>query len=112
MIAGFIIEDGVRQMLIQAVGPELANSGISNVLADPILTVINTTDPANLVELMVNHNWEDSQGQLVSDLWGGSPPLTAGSLSSAALLTLNPGNYTAKVEGKNGTTRVAIVEGV
>ena len=68
MIGGFIIEDGARQVLIQAVGPELVNDGISNALADPVLTVTNTTDPGNPMELMVNDNWEDSQGQLVSDL--------------------------------------------
>ena len=109
-IVGFIIEDDSREVLIQALGPELVSRGISNALADPILTVTNTTDPANPVELMVNDNWEDSQGQMVSDLWGGSPPLSAGSLSSAVVLTLDPGNYTAKIEGKNGTTGVAIVE--
>ena len=30
-------------VLIQAVGPELANAGIANALADPVLTVTNTT---------------------------------------------------------------------
>ena len=117
MIGGFIIEDGARQVLIQAKGPELVKYGISNVLADPVLTVIQTSegDPPRTVldppiELMVNDNWEDSQGQLISDLWGGSPPLTAGSLSSAVVLTLGPGEYTAKVEGKNGTAGVALVE--
>ena len=110
MIGGFIIEGGSRQVLIQALGPELADAGIANALADPVLRVIDTSDPANVRELMFNDNWEDSQGQLVSDLWAGSPNLTAGSLSSAAVLTLEPGNYTAIVEGKNGTAGVAIVE--
>ena len=117
MIGGFIIEDGPRQVLIQALGPELANRGISNVLADPVLTVIQTSegnpprtplDPP--IEIMVNDNWEDSQGQLVSDLWKGSPPLAEDSPSSAAVLTLEPGEYTAKVEGKDGMAGVAIVE--
>ncbi len=97
-------------MLIQALGPELANRGVSNALADPVLTIINTTEPGNPVELMVNDNWEDNQKQLVTDLWEGSPNLTPGSLSSAAVLTLEPGNYTAKVEGKDGTTGIALVE--
>ncbi len=116
-IVGFIIEGDARQVLIQALGPELANRGIANALVDPVLTVIQThegepprTPLASPVDLMVNHNWEDSQGQLVSDLWGGSPPLTTGSLSSAVVLTLEPGGYTAKVEGKNETPGVALVE--
>ena len=118
MIGGFIIEDGAQEVLIQALGPELANKGISNALADTVLTVIQTAegdgaartpiDPP--IEITVNDNWEDRQGQMVSDLWGGSPPLTAGSLSSAVVLTLDPGGYTAKVEGKDGTTGVASVE--
>ena len=59
---------------------------------------------------MVNDNWEDSQGQLVSDLGGGNSNLAAGSLSSAVVLTLDPGNYTARVEGKDGGSGVALVE--
>ena len=66
MIGGLIIHDGPRRVLIQARGQELANDGISNALADPVLTVIRQSDG---MELMVNDNWEDSQGQLVSDLW-------------------------------------------
>ena len=111
MFGGFIIREGSKQVLIQAVGPELVvDGGISNALVDPVLTVIDTTDPGNPMELMVNDNWEDSQGQLISDLWGGSPNLGAGSLSAAAVLTLEPGNYTAKVEGKDGTAGVAMVQ--
>ena len=96
-----------RRVLVQARGPELANDGISNALADPVLTVIRQSDG---MELMVNDDWEDSQGQLVTDLWGGSPNLAAGSLSSAVVLTLDPGRYTARVDGKNGSGGVAMVE--
>ncbi len=106
MIGGFIIRDGPKMVLVQAQGPELANAGIANALADPVLTV---TTPDGTV-LMENDNWEDSQGQEVTDAWGGNPPLTAGSASPAAILTLDPGSYTAKVEGKDGTTGVALVE--
>ena len=110
MIGGFIIRGGPRQVAIHALGPELTNRGLSNVLADPVLRVIDTTDPGNPVELMVNDDWEDSQGQLLADLWGPGLSFTAGSKSSAAVLTLEPGNYTAIVEGKNGTSGIALVE--
>ncbi len=110
MIGGFIIRNGPKRVLVQAQGPELADRGIANALADPVLTVTKTTDPDNPIEVVVNDNWEDTQGQLVSDFWGGSSPLTVGSLSAAAVLTLDPGNYTAKVEGKDGATGVALVE--
>ncbi|MBC9889348.1 MAG: hypothetical protein F7B06_05750 [Opitutae bacterium] len=109
-IGGIIIGEGSRQVAIHARGPELAKLGVSNALADPVLTIINTTEPGNPVELVVNDNWEDDQRQLISDIWGAALPFTAGSLSSAAVLTLEPGNYTAKVEGKDGTTGIALVE--
>ena len=99
MIGGFIVQGGTRQVLIQAVGPELADRGISNALADPVLTVIQTSEgePPRTklnppIELMVNDNWEDSQRQLVFVLWGGNPTLTEGSLSAAAVLALEPGS--------------------
>ncbi len=106
MIGGFIIGEGLQQVLVEAIGPELADRGVAGALEDPVLTVT----AADGTVLMVNDNWEDSQGQLVRDLWGGSPNVNAGSASSAAVLTLEPGNYTAKVEGKDGTTGVALVE--
>ena len=110
MIGGFIIRDGSRRVVIHALGPELTSRGVSNALADPVLRIINTSDPANVRELMRNDNWEDTQGQLISDLWGTALPFTAGSQGSAAVLTLQPGNYTAIVEGKNGTSGIALVE--
>ena len=109
MIGGFILQGGAQQVLIQAKGPELANDGIGNALADPVLTLL---DSAGAV-LRTNDDWEDSQGQLVTDLWGGNPNLAAGSASSAIVMDLESDantSYTAKVEGKNGTTGVALVE--
>ena len=106
MIGGFIIGEGLQQVLVEAIGPELADRGVAGALADPVLTIT----AADGTVLMINDNWEDSQGQLVRHLWGGSPNVAAGSASSAAVLTLEPGNYTAKVQGKDGTTGVALVE--
>ncbi len=106
MIGGFIIGEGLQKVLIQAVGPELANRGVFDAMANPVLTVTASDGTV----LMMNDNWEELQGQLVRDLWKGSPNLMDGSASSAAVLTLKPGNYTAKVEGKDGTTGVALVE--
>ena len=106
MIGGFIIRGGPKMVLVQARGPELVNDGVPNTLADPVLRILDVDG----MELMMNDDWEDSQGQDVTDAWGGNPNLTAGSASSAAILELQPGNYTAIVEGKNGTTGIALVE--
>ena len=110
MIGGFIVRDAPRRVAIHALGPELANRGVSNALADPVLRVIDTTDPDNHTELMFNDDWNDSQGQILLDIWGSALPFATGSKGSAAVLTLEPGSYTAIVEGKNGTSGVALVE--
>jgi len=110
LIGGFVIGIDTQEVLIQARGPELTALGVSGALADPVLTVTDISDPQNPVEIDTNDNWEDTQGQLITDLWGGSPPMDAGSLSAALVVTLDPGNYTAKIEGKDATTGVAIIE--
>lgn len=111
MIGGFILQGGGQQVLIQARGPELANPpfSLSNALADPVLTLLDSTGAV----LMTNDDWEDSQGDLVNELWGGTAPLTPGGTSSAIVISLESDantSYTAKVEGKGGTTGVALVE--
>ena len=106
LIGGFVIGTDRQQVYISATGPELGNSGVTGFLVDPVLTVTNI---ATGVET-VNDNWEDTQAQLIKDLWGGAPPLAAGSLSAALVMTLDPGSYTAKITGAGDTTGVAIVE--
>ena len=109
MIGGFIITDSPKTVLVQARGTELANddSSLTDLLADPVLSIISNDTGE---ELMANDNWEDSQGQDITEAWNGSPNLMAGSLSAAAIITLDPGNYTAIVRGKNATTGLAQVE--
>ncbi|MDB2499526.1 hypothetical protein N9X40_01585 [bacterium] len=109
LIGGFVVGNATQEVLIQAVGPELANSGVAGPLLDPLLTVTNTTGGVNTV-IMTNDNWQDSQGQLITDLWGGAPPLADQSLSAAAVVTLEPGTYTATISGVGDTTGVALIE--
>jgi hypothetical protein len=71
-----------------------------------VLTILDSSGE----ELETNDNWDDTQGTLISDLWNGSPPFTAGSLSSAIVITLEPGSYTAIISGKDNSTGVALVE--
>ena len=106
LIGGFVIGTDTQQVYISATGPELANSGITGFLVDPVLTITNITTG----EETVNDNWEDTQGQLITDLWGGAPPLAAGSLSAGIVMTLNTGSYTAKISGAGDTTGTAIIE--
>jgi hypothetical protein len=104
LIGGFVIGTDRQQVYISATGPEL--SSIAGFLVDPVLTVTNITTG----EETVNDNWEDTQAQLITDLWAGAPPLAAGSLSAALVMTLDTGSYTAKISGVGDTTGTAIIE--
>jgi hypothetical protein len=106
LIGGFVVGTDRQQVYISATGPELGNSGVTGFLVDPVLTVTNIATG----EETVNDNWEDTQAQLITDLWGGAPPLGAGSLSAALVMTLDTGSYTAKISGAGDTTGIAIIE--
>jgi hypothetical protein len=106
LIAGFVVSgDTSKTLLIRAVGPTLAQYGVSGVLANPKLQLYNGST-------LLQEN----------DDWGGTPALSsafttvnefalpANSKDSAMLITLPPGIYTAQVSGVGATTGVALLE--
>jgi hypothetical protein len=57
MIGGFIVEgNGPKRVIIRAIGPELAQHGVPNPLADPVLDLHNNTG----VLIGSNDNWMDA----------------------------------------------------
>ena len=103
MIGGFIITGtDSKQVVIRGLGPTLTQFGVSGVLADPFLTLFD----GNGNVLYNNDNWKDTQ-QAAIQATGLAPP---NDLESAILRALPPGNYTAVLSGKNGTTGVGLVE--
>jgi hypothetical protein len=82
----------------------LAQSGVPNVLADPVLELHGPGSFATIT----NDNWRDDPAQEALILATGIPP--ANNLESAIDTTLNPGAYTAVVRGKNNTSGVALIE--
>src|SRR5207248_11080755 len=76
--------------------------GVATPLADPTLSLRD----ANGNVIANNDNWKDSQQADIAAT--GKAPLN--DHESAILALLGPGNYTAIVAGKNGTTGVALVE--
>ena len=108
LIGGFVIGKNSQQVLIQAIGNELTADGVVGALADPVLEIFN----ADEVSLGTNDDWEDDAeaATIIRDLWGGALPFDEGSTSSAVIITLNQGTYTAVISGKGGSTGVALVE--
>lgn len=103
MIGGIImIGSAPTKVLLRAIGPSLANSGVPNPLADPVLELYD----GNGGRVAINYDWRDTQeAEIIAT---GIPP--ANDLESAIVRDLSPGNYTAIVHGFNNTTGVALVE--
>jgi hypothetical protein len=104
-IGGFIITGSApKHVLLRAIGPSLAGSGIPNALADPVLELHG---PGAFVTI-TDDNWRDDPAQEAAIIATGIPPTN--NFESAIDATLAPGNYTAIVKGKNNTSGVALVE--
>ena len=104
MIAGVVIGNGDAPIIVfRALGPSLANFGVSNPLADPTLELYD----ANASLIASNDDWADPQRQAVQAT-NFAPSDAKESAFVSAFLT--PGSYTAVVRGKNNTTGVALVE--
>jgi acetyl esterase/lipase len=102
MIGGFIIRGAVRKnVVLRALGPSLAQDGVTGALADPVLQLFDSA--GNLIEM--NDNWSSAPQNLV-DL-GLAPTSPA---EAAISTTLPEGNYTAVLSGANGSSGVALLE--
>jgi hypothetical protein len=102
-ISGFIITGtDSKQVVVRGLGPTLTQFNIPGVLADPFVSLIDGTGHV----LYNNDNWKDTQ-QAAIQATGLAPPHD---LESAILRTLQPGNYTAVLSGKNSTTGIGLLE--
>ena len=111
MIGGFVISGtGPQRVAIVATGPSLGNFGITNHLPNPTLRLVRQSDG---VVLGSNDDWQagcpagmacEPSSQLTAANLAPSNPLEAG-----ILITLNPGAYTAIVEGVGGGTGIAVI---
>jgi fibronectin type III domain protein len=102
MIGGFIITgDKPKKVVLRALGPSLAQAGVSGAMADPILEL---HDSAGAV-ITSNDNWDPHDQNLIAA--GFAPP---DQHDSAFVITLPAGSYTAIVRGANGSSGVALFE--
>src|SRR5205814_1897842 len=92
----------MQRVLIRALGPSLGSAGVASPLANPTLSLRDAD--GNVIAN--NDNWQDPQQADIAAT-GMAPPDTK---ESAILELLAPGNYTAIVTGKDGTTGVGLIE--
>jgi len=112
LILGFAVAGNNKNLLVRGIGPTLASFGLSNVLADPLLTLLGSSGV-----IATNDDWQiNSSGQNQSSLIAataaqvGTFALPNGSKDSALLATVNNGVYTTSLFRPNGTTGIALTE--
>lgn len=109
IVMGFVLGgESASQLLVRAVGPELATFGVEGNLSNP---VINLYRGGEL--LAQNDDWGASPVAALAVTKGqtvGAFPLTENSRDAAVVLTLPPGTYTAEVKGGNADTGIVLAE--
>lgn len=109
LIPGFVVGgSGNLRLLLRAVGPTLADFGVTGALADPTMTLFRDS-----TALAANDNW--SAAANASEIAAtaqavGAFALPTGSRDAAILTSLPPGAYTVVVSGVGSTSGTALVE--
>jgi hypothetical protein len=105
LINGFIVSGtDPKTVVLRALGPSLSSFGVPGALADPVLSVYNSSG----VLLATNDNWQTDIGATFMRQNGLAPdnPAESGHLQT----NLVPGAYTVVVRGKNGTQGISLAE--
>ena len=102
MIAGFIVQSAPVKAVVRAIGPSLTAFGISNALAD---TTLQLRDQNGAI-VRENDNWKTDQKADLENT--GLQPTD--DLEAALVETIQPGQYTAQVRGKNDSTGIGVVQ--
>jgi len=103
MIGGFTVDGSTsKNVLLRALGPTLTQFGVTGVLADPTLQLLNGSGNP----MWFNDNWKDTQQAGIQ----ASGLVPANDVESAIRISLPPGNYTAILRGKNNSTGTALLE--
>lgn len=110
LIPGFVVSgSGTESLLIRADGPALTQFGVAGALAQPSLSVFDST--GKLVASNTGWGSNSNPGWIASSAAGvGAFALASGSADSALVATLAPGAYTVQVSGVGNTTGVALAE--
>jgi hypothetical protein len=102
LIGGIIPSKGLTKVVVRAIGPSLANFGITNPLLDPTLELYDDSGTA----IASNDDWQTSQKDDIEE----AALAPSDSREATIFAALPAGNYTAVVRGKNGATGIAVVE--
>src|SRR4029077_11647871 len=104
LIAGFHIagSNATKQVVLRALGPTLAQFGVTNAMQNPTLELHNSSGSL----IAFNDNWQQAPNfqSIPANL---QPP---NGLESVILINLSPGSYTSIVRGLLKSSGTALVE--
>jgi hypothetical protein len=106
MIGGFMLggNSNNTRIAIRGMGPSLANSGLTNLLADPTLELHD----GNGARLISNDNWQDDPVAATELNANGLAP---GDVHEAGIFTILPaGSFTAILAGQSPGTGIGLIE--
>ncbi len=111
LILGFVVDVDAKQVLIRGVGPGLAAYGVSKPLADPEITVYDSSGHI----VAQNDNWSAGDTATTAALVAatskaGAFPLATNSLDAALVATLAPGSYTVYLSSSSSASGTALIE--
>ena len=102
-IGGFVIYGAYpTAFIVRAIGPSLAQAGVTNALLDPTLELHD----ADGMMILQNDDWRSDQEQEIL----GSNLAPTDDRESAIFAVLAPGPYSAIVRGAGNSTGIALVE--
>ena len=91
---------------VRAVRPSLGEFGVSGVLENPMLEVLNFEGEV----IASNDGWGGITSIIEASQYVGAFALDPGSQDAGIIISLGTGLYTLRISGEDGTTGVALVE--
>ena len=104
---GFVIGGSTSlKVMIRAIGPGLAQFGLTDYIADPTMTLYDSKSNA----LATNNDWDATATPLSTQTSVGAFSITAGSKDAVLIQTLQPGAYTVQVKAATGASGRGLIE--
>jgi hypothetical protein len=100
LIAGFVVRDGNKDVLVRAIGPGLKTFGVSDSFGDPRLEL----STASGVTLAYNDDWLPRETEMIGARVGAFT-LPAGSRDAALVGNTRSGGHLATVTGRESSDR-------
>jgi hypothetical protein len=108
LVVGFVTRhEGQRDFILRAVGPALANYGITDHVSNPRIRLLQGT-----TEIARNHDWSENGSGVDANTFAhvGAFPLSTGSGDAALLASLSAGAYTILVENEDPSSGETLAE--